>query len=221
MAVMQAPRTRHAKPPEQRAQEPVPPVAAEPDDPWLWNIFQNLDLGEDVKVEYIQDTIVVRGIACRWHEEVVVWLADQFKEPCEARGLKRATGGGLEPLPGPARSIRPDLLIYDSSSLTSPDTWDVTPGHARLVAEVVSASSTEADRAHKPLSCAQAGIPLYICVDRFVTPVTVTLLSQPGPDGYQHQEPAPAGPDGGKLTIPEPFGIVLDLTTLPLTSPIP
>ena len=216
MGVMQAPRTRHARPSTQRAPEPDPPVADELADPWLWDIFQNLDLGEDVKVEYIQDTIVVRGTPSRWHEQVAIWLADQFKAPCEARGLERATGGGLEPLPGPAKSIRPDLLIYDPSSLTSPETWDVTPSHALLVAEVVSVSSTGADRTHKPLSCAQVGIPLYLYVDRFATPQTVNLLSEPGPDGYQHRETALAGPGGAKLSIPDPFGIILDLTTLPM-----
>jgi hypothetical protein len=60
MAVMQAPRTKRAEPPRRRAAEPV---VDEPGDPRLWEIFQNLDLGEGVKVEYIQDTIVVRGQA--------------------------------------------------------------------------------------------------------------------------------------------------------------
>jgi hypothetical protein len=81
---------------------------------------------------------------------------------------------------------------------------------------VVSKGSKEADRMLKPLSCARAGIPLYMYVDRFATPVTVNLLSAPGPDGYQHQEALPAGPGAGKLAIPEPFDIVPDLTTLPM-----
>jgi hypothetical protein len=41
------------------------------------------------------------------------------------------------------------------------------------------------------------------------------LLSKPSPDGYQRLEAIPAGPDGGKLTIPELFGIILDLSTMP------
>jgi hypothetical protein len=85
-----------------------------------------------------------------------------------------------------------------------------------LVAEVASPNSIEADRVHKPLSCAQAGIPLHLCVDRSVAPVAVTLHAGPGPDGYQQQESVPAGPGGGKLAIPEPFGMVLDLATLPV-----
>jgi hypothetical protein len=46
--------------------------------------------------------------------------------------------------------------------------------------------------------------------------VAVTLHAGPGPDGYQQQESVPAGPGGGKLAIPEPFGMVLDLATLPV-----
>jgi hypothetical protein len=45
----------------------------------------------------------------------------------------------------------------------------------------------------------------------------VNLLSDPGPDGYQHRQVVPAGPGGGKLVIPEPFGLALDLTTLPMS----
>jgi Uma2 family endonuclease len=211
MSVMEAPRTRRTKPPQQRAPEPV---ADEPGDPRLWEIFQNLDLGEGVKVEYIQDTIVVRGAPRLWHEDVVMWLADQFRESCHARGLKRAAAAGLEPLPAPAKSIRPDFLIFDPGSLRL-DEDDLTPSHVRLVAEVVSAGSIDADRTQKPLSCARAGIPLYLCVDRFAA-AAVNLFSGPGPDGYQHQESLPFGHDGGKLAVPEPFGMVLDLTTLPM-----
>jgi Uma2 family endonuclease len=220
MDVMEAPRTRQSKPPQQREpeqQRPVPaPTADEPDDPQLWEFFQNLDLGDDrFRVEFIEGTIVVRGFAPEWHEEVITWLVDQFRESCQANGWKRAGKGILPDLPAPARSIGPDLLIYESDSGARED-WCFASSHVRLVAEVVSRGTARADRTLKPLSCARAGIELYLCVDRFVTPVTVTLLSKPDPDGYQRLEAIPAGPGGGKLTIPEPFGIILDLSTVPV-----
>jgi Uma2 family endonuclease len=219
MGLMQAPRTRHSDPPRQRTPAPertASHLASEDhEDLYLWELFQELDFGEHTRIEFIEGTIVVRGIPALWHERAAGWLSDELKEPCRSHGLAKLTNSGISDLPSPARAIRPDLIVVsDPDSL--PEEEDIPASHALLVAEVVSKGSKEADRTLKPLSCARAGIPLYLHIDRFVTPVTVTLLSEPGPDGYRHLEAAAAGPDGGKLTIPEPFGIVLDLTTLPM-----
>jgi hypothetical protein len=218
MGVMVAPRTQHAEPPpQQRAPEPPGIVQAPAGDRSLWEIFQELDLGTDkLRIEFIADAIEVRGAATIWHERVVMWLAENLLETTNVRGWQIVAKGTLPDLPEPARAIQPDLLVYDPSS-QPPEEWgDIPPGQIRLVAEVVSRGSTEADRTLKPLSCARAGIGLYLYVDRFVSPLTVTLLSEPSPDGYQHQVSAVAGPGGSKLALPDPFGIVLDLSTLPV-----
>lgn len=217
MGLMQAPRTRHSDPPRRRAPErPVrPPATEDSDDPELWQLFQGLDFGEHTRIEFIEGTIVVRGIPRLWHERAANWLSDELKEPCRSHGWEKLTNSGISDLPSPARAIRPDLIVLDDPD-SLPEEEDVPASHALLVAEVVSTGSKEADRILKPLSCARAGIPLYLYIDRFDSPVTVSLLSEPGPDGYQQQESVPAGPGGGKLNIPEPFGIVLDLTTMPM-----
>ena len=221
MDVMEVPRTRHTERPKQRpAPEPQRPdsrsTADEPDDRRLWEFFQDLDLGDNrFRVEFIEGAIVVRGSACLWHERAVMWLVKHFMEAAEAHSWETATNLGLEGLLSPARAIRPDLLIYDPDSLQQGES-DLPLSNVRLVAEVVSKESKRADRELKPLSCARAGIPVYLCVDRFVSPATVTVFSEPGPDGYQHQDAGQAGPGGGKLTIPEPFGVVLDLSSLPM-----
>jgi Uma2 family endonuclease len=245
MAVMHAPRTRHTDPPpqqpeqaaqreqaaqpeqvaqpEQAAQpEPVVPASTvdEPDDPRLWALYQDLDISQlghgGFRVEFIEGTIVVRGATTIWHERAVMWLVEHLLETTKARGWEMAAKGTLPDLPGPARTIMPDLVIYDPGP-EPPEDWDgLPPSQMRLVAEVVSRGSTEADRTLKPLSCARAGVSLYLCVDRFVTPVTVTVMSTPSPDGYQQVTTAAAGPGTGKLALPDPFGIVLDLATLPV-----
>lgn len=84
-----------------------------------------------------------------------------------------------------------------------------------LVAEICSPSSLRADREVKPLSCARAGIPLYLLIDRFTQPMSLTLMSEPGENGYVRAERVAAGPGGGKLEIPAPFGITLDGSKLP------
>jgi len=88
-----------------------------------------------------------------------------------------------------------------------------------LVGEIRSPSSLRADREVKPLSCARAGIPLYLLVDRFTQPMTVSLMSEPGEQGYRKVETVHAGPGGGKLLVPEPFGITIDASTLPESRP--
>jgi Uma2 family endonuclease len=220
MGVMHAPRTRHTDPPRQRTPErPVQPAEVEErDDPLLWELFQELDFGEHTRIEFIEGTIVVRGTPALWHERAANWLSDRLKELCETHGWAKLTNSGISDLPEPARAIRPDLIVLtDPDSL--PEEEDSPSSHVLLVAEVVSRGSKEHDRTVKALSCARAGIPLYVCIDRFVAPVTVTVLSKPGPDGYQDHDSAAAGPGGGKLTIPEPFGIILDLTTMPVSKP--
>ena len=84
-----------------------------------------------------------------------------------------------------------------------------------LVSEICSPSSLRADREVKPLGCAKAGIPSYLLVDRFTQPMTISLMSEPGEQGYRKIETVHAGPDGGQLHVPEPFGITIDAVTVP------
>lgn len=63
--------------------------------------------------------------------------------------------------------------------------------------------------------CARAGIPFYLLADRFTEPMTITLMSEPGEQGYRRIETVPAGPDGGNLVLPAPFGITIDVSTVP------
>jgi hypothetical protein len=45
--------------------------------------------------------------------------------------------------------------------------------------------------------------------------MTISLVSEPGEQGYRKVETVHAGPGGGKLRVPEPFGITIDAGTLP------
>ena len=85
-----------------------------------------------------------------------------------------------------------------------------------LVVEVISRSSIREDREVKPHACALAGVPFYLLVDRFATPTTVSLFSEPGEGGYARIDPVNVGE---KLQIPAPFDITLDTASLPTTEP--
>jgi Uma2 family endonuclease len=81
-----------------------------------------------------------------------------------------------------------------------------------LVVEVVSASTIRIDREVKPSACALAGVPLYLLVDRFTDPLSVTLQSEPGDEGYATITTVGFGE---KLRLPAPFAITLDISVLP------
>jgi hypothetical protein len=65
----------------------------------------------------------------------------------------------------------------------------------------------------KPRICARAGIPLYLLIDRFTEPFSVTLLSQPRDDGDAKADTVIVGE---KLRLPAPFDVTIDTSTLPL-----
>jgi Uma2 family endonuclease len=60
-------------------------------------------------------------------------------------------------------------------------------------------------------SCAQNGIPSYLIVDPF--DATLTLCTEPSDHGYRLIHIVDAG---AELDLPEPFGITLDTSTIPL-----
>jgi Uma2 family endonuclease len=104
------------------------------------------------------------------------------------------------------------MILRDAS--TVPDLESTRPlDHVLLAAEVISASSIERDREVKPRACALAGIPLYLLVDRFTKPVTISLHSEPGKDGYADVTTVTAGE---KLHLPAPVNLTLDNSSLPL-----
>jgi Uma2 family endonuclease len=211
MAVMDAPRTTHWNAGDQ------PRAAArtgDVDDPLaeLEELFWTLDIPGH-RVELLEGQIVVSPMSVVWHGRVANWLARQFDPVCQVKGWDQSPGSNLL-LPPTRDIIVPDQIIFKDPDAATAESA-VPVGQVLLVSEICSPSSVRADREVKPLSCAKAGIPFYLLVDRFTEPMTVTLLSEPGKDGYGKAESVPAGPGGGKLAVPEPFGITSDVSTVP------
>jgi Uma2 family endonuclease len=184
-------------------------------DPELWRLYEELDLGERWRIEFIEGRIVVSGVPCFWHARAVTWLIEHLLSCCRERGWELSIDNHLK-LPPPARGIRPDLqVVRDPDALPQLDS-DIPIPHVLLAAEVVSAGSKRTDRELKPLSCARAGVPLYLLIDRFTKPLTISLLSKPSADGYTGVDAVSAGPGGGKLHLPHPFDLTLDAVTIPV-----
>jgi Uma2 family endonuclease len=164
------------------------------------------------RVEIIEGRLIVSPTPVIWHERACVWLNGHLWDAADAKGWFIDRAGEIE-LPPTRDLIEPDLMVLrDMESL--PNLEHTRPlDHVLLVAEVVSSSSIREDREVKPRACALAGVPLYLLVDRFTKPVTVSLFSDPGEDGYTKLETVNVG---GKLSVPAPFDVTLDTSTLPL-----
>lgn len=199
--------------PERRTRQIVwEDVAPDPDPiQELLDLRKQLDTGR-CRSEVIEGHLVVSPMPVIWHERVCRWLERALDETCEANDWFPDRAGEIY-LPVTRDLIEPDLMVLLDGS-TLPDLESRRPlDRVLLAAEVISPSTVRHDREVKPRICAQAGIPLYLLVDRFTKPVTISLCSEPGEDGYAKVETVTAG---AKLQVPEPFNLVLDTSSLPL-----
>ena len=204
MALMHAPRTETGTRQDSRAGPGTDPIAE------LVRLQDTLDLGRH-RVELLEGRLIVSPAPVFLHDRAVMWLHRQFLEVCDANGWFLSARAGLD-LPPTRERIEPDMQILREPDQIPDDESYLPVRHALLVAEVVSPSSVREDREVKPRSCALAGVPFYLLVDRHVEPFTVTLFSGPGKKGYSKSNPVAVG---GKLRVPEPFGIALDTSGLP------
>lgn len=203
MAIMQASRS-HAVP---GREVPVEPEAISE----LLKVRDKVDTGRR-RAEIIEGRLVVSPAPVIWHERACRWLVRSFDPLCEASGWFADSRAEIE-LPPTRDRIEPDLLILsDAASL--PDLESLRPlDQVLLVGEVVSSSSIRDDREVKPLACALAGVPVYLLVDRFTSPATLSVYSTPGADGYATRQTVVLG---AEITIPAPVGLTLDTSALPL-----
>jgi Uma2 family endonuclease len=179
-----------------------------PREPTLQEIHDSLDIPGH-RVELIGGRIVVSPSPVIRHGQIVMWLAESLIDVCAAKGWNRLPQTTLDLLATEERIV-PDLLLYpDDESIAGE--WLVPADRALLVAEVVSPSSRRDDYEDKRESCAQNGIPMYLIVDPF--DATLTLCTEPSDTGYRLIHIVDAG---GKLDLPEPFGITLDTSTIPI-----
>jgi Uma2 family endonuclease len=106
--------------------------------------------------------------------------------------------------------VEPDLVVVPPDAPTFGDS-EVFGRGVLLVAEVTSKGNAVRDRFTKPRDCALSGVPLYLLVDPVEEPMSVTLFSDPGKDGYGTLDRVTVGE---KLWLPEPFAMALDTAPL-------
>lgn len=179
----------------------------------LLDLRNRVDTGRR-RAEIIEGRLIVSPMPVFWHELACVWLDDQFRDASREKGWFIDRAGEIQ-LPPTSDLIEPDVMILRDAHEV-PTLESTRPlNYVLLVAEVVSRSSIREDREVKPRACALAGIPFYVLVDRFTTPMTVSLFGSPGASGYATVSTVQAGE---KLHVPAPFDVTLDTASLPVPS---
>jgi len=175
----------------------------------LERLWYELEPPEGVRIELIDGELIVSPTGSVWHSGAVYGLTVALIRLAERRSWVIHTNLTAHISPTRERLI-PDLMVAPKDAPPFGECELLASG-ALLVAEVVSPWSQRRDREVKPRAYAQGGVPLYVLIDKFDKPPTVTLFSQPGEGGYGRRQAAGAGEP---LRLPEPFGIELDTARL-------
>lgn len=164
---------------------------------WILQAFLALELPEGLRAELIDGEIVIVPPEDGTHRNVVARIARQIHENCE--DIDVWTTKGIET---PRGRFIPDLLAGPSGLVIDMPPWAAAGGF-HLVAEVTS-SRPDDDRNAKRHGYAEAGIPMYLLVDR--ERGECVLRSKPEHDDYRSGYRVPIGEE---IPLPQPFGFVL------------
>jgi Uma2 family endonuclease len=159
-------------------------------------------------VELIDGALVFMSPQKRFHERVIhglrVSLNTQVPDQLTALSqMDVKLGRRMRPCP--------DVLVIDATAAQDDARTFYNPDEVHLVIEVVSPESEERDRKTKPQRYAEAGIPhMWRVEDLGGRPVAYVHELDPATSAY-----ALTGIHHGRLSVPVPFKIDVDLDDLP------
>jgi Uma2 family endonuclease len=170
---------------------------------WVWG---QTDVPKGCKVEIIDGLIIVTPYSAQAHHGIV--------EPVQ-RGLYGVIpeDWGIFQRLGMAVPSRlglyvPDLAVVPEEALRTGDEHFVPASAAELVVEVTSQPTAHHDRTTKAAGHAEAGIPLYLLIDR-LHPDGPAITLHSGPEGGAYRVMRP-GRFGDPVMLPRPFDLPLD-----------
>ncbi|MFI2202849.1 Uma2 family endonuclease [Streptomyces sp. NPDC020192] len=165
---------------------------------------------ETVRFEFIDGRIGVKKVTNGSHGEIAMWLAFRCKEARPDLTLN-TTGQGLKVEAYRKGRARPDGVLAPVGHFAGQGDWAETRG-VLMAVEITSYDSDthHRDRVEKPRAYAEAGIPVYLLIDR--GNLSILVHTDPDPeDGYRDIHVVRFG---GKVTLPDPVGIELDTEEL-------
>jgi Uma2 family endonuclease len=177
--------------------------------PTIDDIWERTPSYPGFQVEVIDGSLVVSPRGNVRHARINYYLHNAFVEVARDRGWYLCHELTLH-LESNRDRVEPDLVIIPPDAPTFGDS-EVFGRGVLLVAEVTSRGNAVRDRFAKPRTCALSGVPLYLLIDPVEEPMSVTLFSDPGDDGYRTLDRVTVGE---KLWLPEPCAMALDTAPL-------
>ncbi|MFI9785668.1 Uma2 family endonuclease [Kitasatospora sp. NPDC051984] len=163
---------------------------------------------EDVVFEFINGRIGVKPVPDGDHGEIIRWVSKRCMQHRPDLWLYAEQGLKVERYR--AGHAKPDGALAHDGAFAGQGEW-ADPDQVLMVVEVTSydADTHRRDRVEKPVAYAEAGIPVYLLIDRQAG--TVTVHSEPRGDGYGNISTMDYGHE---VVLPTPLGITLDTEEL-------
>jgi Uma2 family endonuclease len=164
---------------------------------------------ETVRFEFIDGRIGLKKVTNGNHGAITMWLIRQCMQARPELDLDPTQGLKVEAYR--KGRARPDGVLAPVAHFAGQGDW-ADPDGVLMAVEVTSYDSDthNRDRVEKPRAYAEAGIPVYLLIDREY--LSVVVHSHPDPeDGYRVAYTAKFGE---KVTLPDPVGIELDTEEL-------
>ncbi|MEU6373453.1 Uma2 family endonuclease [Streptomyces sp. NPDC046909] len=165
---------------------------------------------ETVSFEFIGGRIGVKKVTNGSHGEIAMWLVFQCKLARPDLTLY-TTNQGLRVEAYRNGRARPDALLAPVGYFNGQGDW-ARPEGVLMAVEITSYDSDthNRDRVEKPRAYAEAGIPVYLLIDR--DNLSILVHSDPDlEDGYRDIHVVKLG---GQVALPDPVGIDLDTEEL-------
>ncbi|MFJ3295282.1 Uma2 family endonuclease [Streptomyces bacillaris] len=192
----------------------APAVQPGPDQDWgvLVRIWEETGAPEGCKVEIIDEIVTVSPPPSKDHSTTAALLQRPLYTVIpEEWGIYQTLGVAL---PGRGGIYMPDLAVLPRAVLSGPG-YHVPAEEARLVVEITSRANANHDRVSKVNGYAKAGVELFLLLDPWHSGrPTATLYGEPEAGTYRVLQ---AVEYGGKISLPEPFGLDLDTGVFPVS----
>jgi Uma2 family endonuclease len=161
---------------------------------------------ETVRLELIGGRIGQRKMADGDHGAIIMWL---LRQCIQARpDLDLDTMQGLKIERYRTGRARPDGSLAPVAHFAGQGEW-ADPDGVLMTVEVTSydADTGPRDRVEKPAAYAEAGIPVYLLIDRDSRMTTVHSVPDTVKGVYRHRDVTPFG---DPVALPDPVGIAID-----------
>lgn len=163
---------------------------------------------ETVRLEYVNGKVEVKAMPDGNHTSIFMWLLRQCMQ--HRPDLDLAPERGVKAEAYRKGRARTDGFLAPVDHFQGDREWS-DPEGSLMALEITSRDrdTNQRDRIDKPIGYAEAGIPVYLLIDR--DNHTLTVFSEPEDGRYQQISPHPWG---ATVELPAPVNITLDTEKL-------